>query len=249
MELVIGKKCTWVIAYINRDFIYRVENDIKKFCKIMGPKIQKPHLLQAYIPTVRILKKQFKGREIFEEVPFLFNYGFFQIPNSNLDVDFLLKMKEHILCIHQWVKDSRAVTSTKPTLITGKETEKRHDIIQYAIAKPEELFNIVYSHKINSVYDKYDIDNLKPEMVVKLKGYPFDEMDARIIKVDKDKEIVKIELLMDGLIKKTSVSFSNILYTIYHGTFDENDFKEKSLEEMGLKGRNYMNKIMKDNES
>ncbi len=238
MEINIDKKCTWVIAYINRDFIYRVEQDIDNFCRAMGDKIFQPQKMKAYIPTVKILRKQFKGREIFEEIPLLFNYGFFQIPNKNLDVDLLIKMKENILCIHQWVKDGKTVMKHKPGLIEDKEVKGRKDIIDYACASDSELKELIQSHKKYSLYDKYDIDNLQAGTIITLKGYPFDDIPAKIISVDKDKEKVKVELLVEGIIKKTVVAFDNILYSVYHGNMNENEFKEKYLEEQSFKKRN-----------
>lgn len=244
MVITFNKKCTWVIAYINRDFIYRVEQDIQNFCRAMGKKVHKAEHMSAYIPTVRILRKQFKGKEIFEEVPLLFNYGFFQIPNDNLDTDFLIKMKEHILCIHQWVKDSKALLEERPHLITGKELVDKRGILQYATATSGEINRLLDAHKKVSIYDKFDVDNLKHGTVINLKGYPFDNIDAKVLAVDKVKEKIKVELLIDGLIKKTTVSFDNVLYTVYHGLFDETDFKEKSIEEMQVKGKNYESKYM-----
>ena len=61
----------WVIAYINRDYVERVESDLLKHG--FGS-------IHVYIPTVRILKKQFKNKNIYDYIPLLFNYGFFQLP-------------------------------------------------------------------------------------------------------------------------------------------------------------------------
>ena len=76
MELKISKDTSWAIAYINRDFIDRVEIDLGKY--------KKYEAVKAYIPTVRILRKKFKGKDIFEHVHLLFNYGFFQIHNKHI---------------------------------------------------------------------------------------------------------------------------------------------------------------------
>lgn len=203
------KQFSWVIAHINKDFLYRVDRDLSAFAK---KHIDKPERMQAYVPCIRILRKQFKGQDIFETIPLLFNYGFFHIPNNMLQYDFLSKMKESVPGIHSWIK------------------ENKDEANSLALARPKELDHIVRYHKNCSLYDRHDIDNLLPGTLVNLRGYPFDEMDAKIISVDRKREKVKIELLMGGMIKNTEVSFDNILYTVYHN-FEES-IREESLDEL-----------------
>jgi hypothetical protein len=236
MELTLKPDCSWAIAYINRDFIYRVEKDLSKNKSYEG--------IKAYIPTIRILRKQFKGRDIFEEIPLLFNYGFFQIPNSKLEVEFLRKMKEDILAIHAWVKDTKEIIRVKPSLITGSEPLVRRDIIPVALATSGEINRLVDAHKRLSIFGKDDIDNLKIGTIITLKGYPFDGMNAVVKSINIKKEEVGVELLLESIIKNVTVSFDNVFYTVYHKAFDENDFREKSLEEIALKGKNAAQKYM-----
>lgn len=230
MNLELNADSSWAIAYINRDFIDRVQIDLSK-SKIY-------HGVKAYIPTVKILRKQFKGKDIFEEVPLLFNYGFFQLPNKKLETEFLQQMKKDIPAIHAWVKDTKTVVSSKPSLIQGNEPLVRSGIIPVAVATPGEITRLVLSHKKFSIYDKNDIDNLKAGDIIQLKGYPFEGMDAIVRDIDLKKEKVKVELLLEGIIKNVAVSFDNVFYTVYHGIFDETEFREKSLEELSLKNKN-----------
>ena len=79
----------WVVAYISRDHIHSVESDLLE--RGFGS-------IRVYIPTVRILKKQFKNRNIYDYVPLLFNYGFFQIPyDKACNVEFLKRLREEIM--------------------------------------------------------------------------------------------------------------------------------------------------------
>jgi len=240
MEVDLDSNYSWVIAYINRDFINRVEKDLNKFEEYKN--------IKAYIPTIRILRKQFKGKDIFEEIPFLFNYGFFKIPNKNIQTDFLKKMKDSIPCIHAWIKDIRSVISNKPSLITGKEKILRDDINTYAVATNGEISRIIQSHKNHNIYGKEDLDKLSIGSLVTLKGYPFEGMDGIVRKIDLKSKKVKIELRLEGLIKEVGVSFDNILYTVYHGLYDENDFKEKHIEEIKGKGNNIANSYTRSND-
>src|SRR5688572_29236437 len=99
----------WLVAYIEAEYIPKVQEDLKKkkdFDEI-----------EVYIPTVKILKKKFKGKEQFEEVPLLFNYGFFKVPRHlAVSRKFLDKMKESISCIFAWVRDPLKVISTHPKM-------------------------------------------------------------------------------------------------------------------------------------
>lgn len=230
MELKLNKSQNWAIAYINRDFLYCVEADLKKYPEY--------HDVTAYIPTVRILRKQFKGRDIFEEVPLLFNYGFFNIPGDKLQVEFIQKMKERVLGIHAWVKDTKTIITTRPSLIVGNEPLVREDIIPVALATSGEIAQLINMHKQLSIYDKYDVDKLKPGMLITLKGYPFEGMDAIVKNVDKKKETVEVELQLESIMKHASVSFDNIFYTVYHSVKDES-MKEKYIEDLKVKKRKH----------
>jgi transcription antitermination factor NusG len=231
MGLKLKPNCSWAIAYINRDFMDRVEKDLSKFP-------DKYREVKAYIPTVKILKKQFKGKDIFEEVPLLFNYGFFQLPNRKLESEFLQEMKKDIPAIYAWVKDTKSIITSRPSLIEGNEPLIRKDMIPVALATSGEIRRLVDAQKEYNLYSKDDIDNLQPGMMIILKGYPFEGMTADVIKVNSRKQEVEVELQLEGILKKIAVSFDNVFYTIYMGTFDEKDFKEKSLEDIKIKGKN-----------
>lgn len=240
MVIEVRKGYSWAIAYINRDFIYRVEKDLSNHDAFKT--------IKAYIPTVRILRKQFKGKDIFEEVPLLFNYGFFEIPNKNLEASFLQNLKEKVPAIHAWVKDTKTVITKKPSLIVGNEPLVRRDIIPVAIATTMEISNIINAQKKLGIYDKADINNLAPGSLITLRGYPFDGIDATIIRVNSKKETVEISLSLEGIIKNATVSFDNVFYTVYHGPMDERDFKEKSLDEIRERGKTRTDKYLRDDE-
>lgn len=215
MELSFDRDCSYVIAHINKDFIFKVEKDLANFGKKNLPK--NPHHLKAFIPTVKILRKQFKGRDIFENVPLLFNYGFFQVPNQYLVMDFLLRLKSDVPAIHSWIRSDR------------------HESTSIAIARKKELQGLREAFLKYSIYDRHDVDLLLPGTTINLKGYPFDGMDAKVVKVDKKKEKIKVELLLGGLIKTTEVSFDNAIYTIYHSRSLEDGVKEEYIEELGIR--------------
>jgi hypothetical protein len=239
----------WVIAYINRDYIGRVEKDLLE--KGFGA-------IRVFIPTTRILKKQFKGKNEYEYVPLLFNYGFFQIPYKQAcDIDFLKRLKEKIPAIYAWVIDPLQLIKNKPNLRmdnSGKplpeeeldeETKLRilkHDYTPtVAIATEEEMVALLKVSENMSVFSDEIVDKLQLGSFITLRGYPYEGMPAEIISINKKEKKVKVRLLLETFITEALVSFENIFYTVY-SNFDE-DCKEKSLEEIASRGNRKIDKL------
>lgn len=66
------KHFAWVIAYIDSKFINLIKPQLARNKEYED--------VDVFIPTVKVLKKTFKGEDHFDEVPLLFYYGFFKIP-------------------------------------------------------------------------------------------------------------------------------------------------------------------------
>lgn len=217
------KNDTWLIAYINRDFINIASEELKKYEEFED--------LEVYIPTVKVLKKKAKGKDVFEELPLLFNYGFFKMPlEQATNPDFLMQMRYRITCIYAWVKDPSKAIHNRPNLNIENKSDNMA-IPAAAIAKDEEITRMVKACNEMSIFDEDEIDNLEIGSFVKLEGYPFEGIDAKILDIDKKKKQVTVELQLDSVFKEVKVSFENVFYTVYKGF--ENKSREKSLEEMG----------------
>lgn len=206
------KKSVWIIIHVNTDNLYRIDTDIAKF---VSKNQLKEGSISAYVPTVRVLRKKLKGNFVFETLPLLFTYGFIQLPKNFVTPDNLIAMKNQVNAIHSYVND----------LSNGR----------IAFATQDEIKELYTSLVDYSVYDKADLDKLKPGNIVTLRGYPFDNIEAKILKVDYENEKVKVELLGDTLIKTSEVDFDNLIYSIYHQTQDENQFKEVLFGDMKTK--------------
>lgn len=227
-------KFVWCIAYIESSYISKVEKDLSAFPEYIG--------ITAYIPTVKILKKVFKGKNEFEEIPLLFNYGFFKIPvELACNQEFLSEMKSRISCLYGWVKDPVAVMRNKPKLKVGNDLAYYN--IPIATAEDQEVSNIIENQKNLSIYDKDDIKNRKPGDIITLRGYPFEDMDAEIVSINHNKGEVKVKLLLHEMLKEVMVSFDNVFYTIYRGDYDDSLGKNKSLDEIQTRGFASIDKI------
>ena len=221
----------WVIAYINSDYIDRVHSDLAKHKVMMD--------IEAYIPTIKILKKQHKNKSHYESIPLLFNYGFFKIPRDKaVKPAFLDYMKDRVSCIIGYVKDSTAVMKNPQVKVN---TSMRTRMNGYAIATEQEIANLLEMQNNLTIHSTDEIQSLYPGKVITLKGYPFDDLEAEVIKVQANNVLVK--LLSGDLLKKVTVSFDNIFYTVYKNSQINHDSKTKSLEELSNRTLNRLGNI------
>lgn len=218
----------WAIAYINHENIGRIDTELRNHQYTKQG-------ITSYIPTIKLLKKKFKGKNQFDTLPLLFNYGFFRIPLSNAcDADWLMEFKKNISGIYGWVKDP--LLTPKDGKGIPKKNGFEHAMknidfstnldlsiplkyyTQCALATNEEIENLIESEKLISLYNKSDIDSLEVGQLIRLRGYPFAGIDAEVIDINHKKEYIKVRLEgLEGNIQTAEVSFANVLYTAYSG--------------------------------
>jgi len=224
-------KMIWCIAYISRDYLDIVNAQLKEYGY---------EDVKAYIPTVRIIKKKFKGKNQYEEIPLLFNYGFFQIPQwKALDIEYLKLLRERISCIYAWVQDPIKVVRKKPKL--DLENKDIGWSTQIATATEQEIVDLLKISETSSVFSDLEINKLKPGVTIILQGYPFEDMPAEIIRINKETKEIKVKLLLESIMTQVTVSFENVFYTIY-SNFD-GTIKERSLEELTDGKTQYIDKL------
>lgn len=218
----------WVIAYVDRDHLDKLQKELNRNNQYTG--------IEAQIPVVQVLKKKFKGKDSFDEVPLLFYYGFFKIPILwAINHDLLDKIKKDLTCITAWVKDPAKVWSshsradlTKPILLGSRD-------VPYATATSDEVSRLIRLAKEESIHSSDDIDKLEVNSIITLMGYPFEGMEARVESIDRERKKVKVVLKMSvddddedsfgG--NPITVSFDNVFYSIYRGSFSDDFQTEK----------------------
>jgi hypothetical protein len=205
----------WVIAYINRDSIAIAQEEINYYGY---------DDIEIYIPTVRLLKKKSKGKNIFEFVPLLFNYGFFKIPIEKArNPEYLMTLRTQITCLYAWVKDpAKTISNIK---LKSDNSNIDDALPSYATASDKEVARMIEASSMMSIYNEDDLNRIKPGDIIKLEGYPFDDMPAEVIKINTKKKEVLVKLDMDAIVKEVTVSFENVFYSVYK------NFKEESREE------------------
>jgi len=243
----------WVLAYINRDNLDTVQNDLieNDFSAV-----------RVFIPTVRVLKKQFKNKNIYEYVPLLFNYGFFNIPYVNAcDPDFLKRLKDAIPVIYAWVRDPGKMVRGNPKLRMDNKNGEPDDnevveevnedgikilvkpeiSTQIGIVTEEEISRLISSSEKLSVFSD-DIDSkLEKGQFITLKGYPYEGMPAEIVDVFPDKKQIKVKLLLEFAVAEALVHYENIFYTVYQDY--SKPMRETSLDELDSKTNRTLDKL------
>lgn len=206
------KDFCWVVAYIDSSFLKHVERDLGKF-----PEYED---VEAFIPTVKILKKTFKKENFFEEVPLLFNYGFFKIPRKfGIYKDWLDNMKRNISCIYGWVPDPQKVIETKPKLRSdGKPMQYYDSDVPVATATSYEISELLKASVNIGAHSADELDLINIGDMIILRGYPWENLPATLLEIDHKKQKVKVRI-DTGIFKQSkevSVSFDNVFFTIYH---------------------------------
>lgn len=216
----------WVICYINISLLHHLSMDLRKYPKY--------RVVEAYIPTVSILKKQLKGKSHYEKVPLMFNYGFFKVPKYFIpNPHFLYQMEKDVKCIFGWVKDPLLKYKKKPILEYGATLHNPENI---AIASDDEMQELRNQERNQAIYSAQDIDTLYPGRLIILKKYPFENLPAEIVEIDRAKKEVKVKLQLDTSLseKPIKVSFDNIFYSVYLNYLDL-EMKERSIEDVKLR--------------
>lgn len=208
--MVQDKTYTWIVAYIDVNFVKNVDLDLRS-----SPEYNE---VTAYIPTVKVLKKKIKGLEEFEEVPLLFNYGFFRLPrNLARSKAYLDNMKANIACIFGWVPDPAKTIGKKPKLHDHNVCYDDSNV-PIATATSDEITKLVEMARESTIFSAVELDKLKVGDTITLKGYPWEGMDATVIEIDPKKKIIKVNLLLFQQLKEISVGFDSVFFTIYRNT-------------------------------
>lgn len=241
----------WLIAYIDSAHLDKVTQQLQRYDEYSQ--------IEAYIPTVKILKKSIKNEQKFEEVPLLFNYGFFKIPRKYaVEFEFLDRLKQDISCIYAWVKDPLKVLRSKPT-INGDQTAHINypdACIPAATTTSEQITQLIRQSTAYSAYSKDDLEGLRPGDIITLRGYPWEGMSAEILEVNPNKEEVKVKMMIMEHMREVKLSFDNVFFTIYHSRYNYDDSINvlASLDEMAENNKldrflaKYQNKTGNDGE-
>lgn len=235
-------KRVWLVAYINQDYMDTVKKDLKKHESLSE--------IRIFIPTVKVLKKQFKNKLEYETVPFLFNYGFVRVPFEKCNDDFLKTLQDKIPSIFGFLKDPMKLGFCKPQVDEENKRIKFDKHIAYATVPKKYIVELKERADSLSIYNKKDIRRLKPDMVISLMGYPWEGLLAKILSIDTKRKKLQVEVFSELFNRKVEIDFDNAIYSIYQNHYMADAAgKEKSSDELSQRSKNVMDKIMFKNGS
>lgn len=197
----------YCIFYLERDYYKRIDKDLERYGY--------GKLVRAIIPTVRILKKTVGCKEIYEEVPILFNYAFMRIPRSlSYSRDFMNKLKRKIPGIRGWVKSPETLHPRKiKRRIDNMEVFDDFSLVATATKKEVRYFQKL--SKLNKRFSVEDIVNIHIGDYLVLKGYPYDGVDATVLEVNHNTQMVKLLLYPQMGRMEISLPFDQVIHTVY----------------------------------
>lgn len=207
METALGK--AWLVAYIDSKLMGTVEKDLAKLPEYAG--------VEVYIPTVKVLKKTFKKEQTFEEIPLLFNYGFFNIPRERaVSKTFLDNMKANIPCIFNWLTDPVKGLKRKPRDKPGGPEYITDLYIPVATVTSEDIKSLIEVARESTIFSAVEIQRVKVGGTVTLRGYPWEGLEAVVKGINEKKKTLTVMILLFQSQKEVSISFDSVYFTVYN---------------------------------
>ena len=172
--------------------------------------------MKAIVPTISVLKKSRKGKNEYEDVPLLFNYGFIKMkPEKAFDRYYLNKLKRDIPGILSFMKSLDYRPKRKRLRVDNAEDFDDYSMV--ATITKEEVKKYRRMSKANKIFSVNDITRVAIGDYVVLRGYPFEGIPAIILEsnLNTRKMLVKLYQEMDGSLE-IEVPMENVLYSAYH---------------------------------
>lgn len=172
--------------------------------------------VKAIVPTISVLKKSRKGKNEYEDVPLLFNYGFIRMRSDKaFDRYYLNKMKRDIPGILSFMKSLDYKPKRKRLRIDNTEDFDDYSVV--ATISRDEVLRYKRMAKANKIYSVDDITRVGIGDYVILRGYPFEGIPAILLEsnLNTKKMLVKLYPETDGNLE-IEVPMENVLYSAYH---------------------------------
>lgn len=172
--------------------------------------------VKAIVPTISVLKKSRKGKNEYEDVPLLFNYGFIRMKSYEaFDRYYLNKIKRDIPGILSFMKSLDHKPKRKRLRIDNAEDFDDYSVV--ATISRDEVIRYKHMAKANKIYSVDDITRIGIGDYVILRGYPFEGIPAILLEsnLNTKKMLVKLYPETDGNLE-IEVPMENVLYSAYH---------------------------------
>lgn len=196
----------YCIFYLEKDYYTKINEDLKS---------QGYSNIRAIIPTVRILRKIVHGREVYEEVPLLFNYAFMRMSKDKAcSREYMNKLKRDIPGIRNWLKSNNT--------LAPKKIKKRVDNIDIfddfslvATATKKEVRYFQRLSRKNKRFSLSDLMNISIGDYIILNGYPYEGVDATVLDINHNTKMIKLLLYPNVGKMEVTLPFDQVIYTVY----------------------------------
>lgn len=179
--------------------------------------------IRPVIPVVKIPKRTKKGQNSYDEVPYLFNYGFIKMTTEKaFDRQFLRRVKQDIPGILGWLQDTSSMHPRKQRKRIDN-AEDFDDFSKVATVSREQVRYYKRLSKTSCIYSKDDILNIHIGSYIVLHGYPFEGMGAEVVDINFNTKMISLSLIMERGSLNIQLPIDQVAYSIY------NDFDEDNL--------------------
>lgn len=214
------KPKVWVLIYLDKKHYPSIQSELKK--KGYGN-------MKVCIPTISLLEKRYRGRDVYREVPLLFQYGFLRMPRElAYSRAFLRSLKKQITGIHGFVNSNE--TMFKKKIRKRVDGEEFDDYSMVATISRDEVKRFRQISKKARIYTIDEIVTLNIGDYVILRGYPFEGVPATVMEVELATNKVKLQLYPEGGNMIVKLPMENVLYSVYHN-YDETKLLSTQLEQ------------------
>ena len=189
-----------------------------KYYKDINEKLEELGLnrkVKAIIPVLQILKRNSRGKMLFENVPILFNYGFMKMPTElAYSRSFLNKLRKRIPGIKAWLKDTETLFSQKKRRRIDN-AEDWDDFSKVATVPKKVVRRFIKLAKANKTYSVEELMSLKIGDYITLTNYPYEGVDATVLSIDYNEKMVEVVMYPEYGKLITKLPFDDVFYTIY----------------------------------
>jgi len=205
----------WVITFITDKYMDRVEKEVA----LSGLDIQ------VFIPKIRVLDKEVKGKKQYVFKPLMFNYGFTKMPyRYACSKEKLAEVREQITAVYGFFRDP-SVSLDIPRVIgrtdDGEPITEHRDIIgkyrveeKLALVSGKEILRMLREAQSGSIFDA-DKSTLNVGDIITLSGPVYNGMVGEITSLKADVVKIKLDMFSFAKAMEVEIDYGNIFYTIY----------------------------------
>ncbi len=199
---------SYCIFYLENKYYQNINKDLKE---------SGYHHIRAIIPTIRfITKNSSRGKDVYQEEPLLFNYGFMKIPTSLVyNRQFLNKLKRNIPGILGWLKNTEPLHRKRGKKARVENAEDFDDFSQVAIVSRKEVHRFLQISRENKRLSIEEISSIHVNDYIELRHYPYIGADAIIKDIDLENDRVKLQIYPQNSSIETWLPLDMVIYSVY----------------------------------